>query len=67
MAKHMQQHGSWECGYLVIRNMFKFVLERQYDFPKNIWNNTRDAEINGLVKNIMTRFFREVFNDTTKN
>ncbi|KAF5816122.1 hypothetical protein HanXRQr2_Chr03g0130841 [Helianthus annuus] len=69
MAKCMQQDGSWECGYLVIRNMFNFVLEKQYDFPKKIWNDTRDvteAEIDELVKNIMTRFFREVFNDTTK-
>ncbi|KAJ0509006.1 putative Ulp1 protease family catalytic domain, papain-like cysteine peptidase superfamily [Helianthus annuus] len=69
IAKCMQQDGSWECGYLVIRNMFNFVLEKQYDFPKKIWNDTRDvtkAEIDELVKNIMTRFFREVFNDTTK-
>ncbi|MFS7944888.1 hypothetical protein Hanom_Chr06g00517551 [Helianthus anomalus] len=36
MAKCMQQDGSWECGYLVIRNMFNFVLEKQYDFPKKV-------------------------------
>ncbi|MFS7959674.1 putative Ulp1 protease family catalytic domain, papain-like cysteine peptidase superfamily [Helianthus anomalus] len=40
MAKCMQQDGSWECGYLVIRSMFNFVLEKQYDFPKKIWNDT---------------------------
>ncbi|KAJ0876878.1 putative Ulp1 protease family catalytic domain, papain-like cysteine peptidase superfamily [Helianthus annuus] len=36
MVKCKQQEGSWECGFLVVRNMFEFVISRQFGFPNNI-------------------------------
>ncbi|MFS7945344.1 hypothetical protein Hanom_Chr06g00523181 [Helianthus anomalus] len=41
-----------ECGFRVIWVMFQFVLKKRFPFPNN--------EIDMLVENIMTRFFKSV-------
>ncbi|MFS7961120.1 putative papain-like cysteine peptidase superfamily [Helianthus anomalus] len=70
IVKCKQQEGSWECGFLVVRNMFEFVISRQFGFPNNMWNDTTDitgVEIDKLVENNMCRFLTAVFNDKSKN
>ncbi|XP_076923002.1 uncharacterized protein LOC143584982 [Bidens hawaiensis] len=69
MIKCKQQEGSWECGYLVIRNMFEFVISSQFSLPNKIWNYTTNVtpeEIDKLIENIMTRFFISVFDDNMR-
>ncbi|MFS7926631.1 putative papain-like cysteine peptidase superfamily [Helianthus anomalus] len=36
MVKCKHQEGSWECGFLVVRNMFEFFISRQFGFPNNV-------------------------------
>ncbi|KAK1434666.1 hypothetical protein QVD17_00415 [Tagetes erecta] len=59
MVKVKQQHGGWECGFEVIRNMFEFVTRKQFEFPNNIWNSIEfvtQSDIDKLVNNVVSRF-----------
>ncbi|XP_021995724.2 nodulin homeobox-like [Helianthus annuus] len=61
MVQCMQQDGSWECGFMVVWFMFQFVLKKRFHFPNNIWTqitSVTQEEIDMLVENIMTRFFK---------
>ncbi|KAJ0493234.1 putative nodulin homeobox protein [Helianthus annuus] len=63
MVQCMQQDGSWECGFMVVWFMFQFVLKKRFHFPNNIWTqitSVTQEEIDMLVENIMTRFFKMV-------
>ncbi|KAK1433171.1 hypothetical protein QVD17_10077 [Tagetes erecta] len=64
MVEVNQQPGGWECGYVVIKHMFEFILHKQFDFPNKIWNSNEkvnQATIDNLVTNIITRFVKSVF------
>ncbi|KAJ0894398.1 putative papain-like cysteine peptidase superfamily [Helianthus annuus] len=61
MVQCKQQDGTWECGFMVIWFMVQFVLKKRFRFPNNIWTDTTcvtQEEIDMLVENIMTRFFK---------
>ncbi|KAF5768591.1 hypothetical protein HanXRQr2_Chr14g0638161 [Helianthus annuus] len=63
MVQFKQQDGSWECGFMVIWFMVRFVLKKRFRFSNNIWTqitSVTQEEINMLVENIMTRFFKSV-------
>ncbi|KAK1428126.1 hypothetical protein QVD17_16954 [Tagetes erecta] len=55
-----QQSGSWECGFMVMKNMLQFVMQQQNTLPTDIRNDTSHVtqpEIDSLIGNIMKQFF----------
>ncbi|KAK1417965.1 hypothetical protein QVD17_27101 [Tagetes erecta] len=60
MVNCKQQLGSWECGFMILKYMFEFILHED-DSPTNIWNDTSlvtQPEIDSLIENIMKEFLK---------
>ncbi|MFS7988647.1 hypothetical protein Hanom_Chr11g01037361 [Helianthus anomalus] len=36
MVNCKQQKNGWECGFMVIKNMYEFVNTIQHDFPNKV-------------------------------
>ncbi|KAK1406086.1 hypothetical protein QVD17_41371 [Tagetes erecta] len=60
MVNCKQQLSSWECGFMILKHMFEFVLHEDAS-PTNIWNDTSlvtQPEIDVLIENIMKEFLK---------
>ncbi|KAL8249855.1 hypothetical protein R6Q59_006723 [Mikania micrantha] len=58
-----QQTFRWECGYMVIKYMFDYVLIYQEKFPDLMWQDssvTTDTDVENLLKDMMPQLFSKL-------
>ncbi|KAJ0893811.1 putative Ulp1 protease family catalytic domain, papain-like cysteine peptidase superfamily [Helianthus annuus] len=64
MVNCKQQKNGWECGFMVIKNMYEFVNTIQHDFPIKLWNEKGclpQKEIDKLILELTPQFISRVF------
>ncbi|MFS8008302.1 hypothetical protein Hanom_Chr14g01271111 [Helianthus anomalus] len=62
--QYKQQKNGWECGFMVIKNMYEFVNIIQHDFPIKLWNEKGclpQKEIDKLILDLTPQFISRVF------